>query len=298
MFYLWFQKLKRAYCLPLASHFWPSGSEEEGCPDNREKGMVEGKDLSISPQPDSPRIRRYSKLEPLKPPVLISIIIPIYNERQHIEQILERVAAVDIAPNVQKEIIVVDDGSSDGSMELLTTLTQRFQFKLHKSMLNFGKGIAVRTGLKYANGDIILIQDGDLEYNPEEYPQLVNPIIEGLSDVVYGSRFFTRPQGMKVRNYLANRFLTFLANLLYGTRISDEATAYKVFRREIFDQIDLKCRRFEFCPEVTAKISKLGYRIYEVPISYQGRNILEGKKIRFRDGAEAVWALIKYRFMR
>src|SRR3990167_2602361 len=260
--------------------------------------MVEGKDLSISPQPDSPRIRRYSKLEPLKPPVLISIIIPIYNERQHIEQILERVAAVDIAPNVQKEIIVVDDGSSDGSMELLTTLTQRFQFKLHKSMLNFGKGIAVRTGLKYANGDIILIQDGDLEYNPEEYPQLVNPIIEGLSDVVYGSRFFTRPQGMKVRNYLANRFLTFLANLLYGTRISDEATAYKVFRREIFDQIDLKCRRFEFCPEVTAKISKLGYRIYEVPISYQGRNILEGKKIRFRDGAEAVWALIKYRFMR
>lgn len=253
---------------------------------------------SESIQPNSAGIRQYSKLKPLKPPILVSIIIPIYNERQHIEQILERVFSVDIGPNVQKEVIVVDDGSSDGSMELLTDLTQRFQFKLHKAMLNFGKGIAVRTGLKYAQGDIILIQDGDLEYNPTEYPRLVNPIIEGMADVVYGSRFFTRPQGMKVRNYLANRFLTFLANLLYGTKISDEATAYKVFRREIFDQIDLKCRRFEFCPEVTAKISKLGYRIYEVPISYQGRNILEGKKIRFRDGVEAVWALLKYRFIR
>jgi len=225
----------------------------------------------------------------------VSIIIPIYNERQYVEQILERVRSAPLQPELNREIIVVDDGSTDGSTVLLETLNSNLSLRVHHSVLNFGKGTAIRIGLHYATGDYILIQDADMEYDPRDYEKLLQPLLDQTADVVYGSRFAGSVTGMRWQNYLANKLLSSLSNLLYGAHITDEATGYKVFRKEALAKLNLKCKRFDFCPEVTAKVRKAGFQIREVPISYEGRTAKQGKKIRLRDGVEAIWTLCKYR---
>jgi glycosyltransferase involved in cell wall biosynthesis len=226
----------------------------------------------------------------------VSIIIPVYNELQHAREMLTRVAAAKLPAGCEKEIIVIDDGSTDGTTELLRDVCQHQDVYLHRSILNFGKGTAIRIGLRLATGNIILVQDGDLEYDPNEYPQLIEPILKGEAEVVYGSRFLGRVEGMRLPNLAANKILTTLSNVLFGAGITDEATAYKVFRREVLDGIDLHCQRFEFCPEITAKLCRVGIKIHEVPITYEGRTVAEGKKIKWKDGIEAAFTLVKYRF--
>ena len=232
----------------------------------------------------------------------LSIIIPCYNEVENIAGVIDRVAMVDVG--LEKEIIVVDDGSVDGTMKVLEDMKERKSgsdiFKVHFSMLNSGKGFAIRIGLKYATGDVVIIQDADLEYDPSDYPKILAPILNGEADVVYGSRFMgkSRPEGMVFMNWLANRLLAIMATLLYGKHITDEATCYKAFRRDVIDSVELTCQRFEFCPEVTSKVLKKKYRLVEVPISYRGRTTLEGKKITWWDGIVAIWTLLKYRFRR
>jgi glycosyltransferase involved in cell wall biosynthesis len=230
--------------------------------------------------------------------VKISIVIPVYNEFQNIHQVLERVAAAPLPFGCTKEIIVVDDGSVDGTTEVLDQYQPHAQIVVHHSILNLGKGSAIRIGLQKATGDIILVQDGDLEYNPEEYPSILQPIVDGQAQIVYGSRFRTgRPQGMKLANWIANKVLTYTSNVLFGAGITDEATAYKAFRADVVRSVRLHCRRFEFCPEVTAKLLRAGYRIQEVAISYNARGLTEGKKIRWQDGVQALWTLCKYRLL-
>jgi len=230
----------------------------------------------------------------------VSIIIPCYNEHQNIEAVLEAVRAVDFG--LQKEIIVVDDGSTDGTVELLQAIREKNPdgdlLTVHFSMLNSGKGFAIRIGLKYATGDIIIIQDADLEYDPQELPQVIAPIREGKADVVYGSRFLGKVENMALPNLICNKLLAGMASVLYGTHITDEATCYKAFRRDVLARVNLTCQRFEFCPEVTAKVLKNGARLVEVPITYRGRTITEGKKIGWKDGVEAIYTLLKYRFSR
>ena len=179
-----------------------------------------------------------------------------------------------------KEIIVVDDGSVDGTTEVLDQYDKGARILVHHSVLNLGKGSAIRIGIQKATGDVILVQDGDLEYNPEEYPSILQPLVDGTQQIVYGSRFQGRPQGMKLANWIANKLLTYTTNVLFGARITDEATAYKAFRADVLRSVQLRCRRFEFCPEVTAKLLRLGYKIHEVPISYNARGLMEGKKIQ------------------
>jgi len=217
----------------------------------------------------------------------VSIIIPVYNEFRTFDQVLERVRRAPLPPGCAKEIVVIDDGSTDGTAQ---TLGQE-----RHTIRHAGKGSAVRAGIERATGDIVLIQDGDLEYDPNDYARLLEPIVAGRADIVYGSRFLGQQPAMARRNRIANRILTAAANLLYGARITDEATAYKAFRITVLRAMHLKCRRFEFCPEVTAKACRLGYRIHEVPVSYNARGIAEGKKIRARDGWEALWTLLRYR---
>ncbi len=245
-------------------------------------------------QPEKTRAAPYSGVMPRQ---TLSIIIPIYNERQYVERILDRVQSAPIPPNLSREIIVVDDGSTDGTATLLDTIEGHRTIKVHRSVLNFGKGTAIRVGLHYATGDYILIQDADLEYDPNEYEKLLAPLLDGRADVVYGSRFLGQLSGMRWQNRAANKLLSFLSNWLYRAQITDEATGYKVFRKNVLAGINLRCRRFEFCPEVTAKLRKAGFRIFEVPISYEGRSVQDGKKIKLRDGWEAVWTLLKYRLI-
>jgi dolichol-phosphate mannosyltransferase len=228
----------------------------------------------------------------------VSIIIPVYNEFRTFDQVLARVREAPLPEGWEKEIVVVDDGSTDGTSEMLRKYADSGLVVGHNSVLNFGKGTAVRIGITLATGGVILIQDGDLEYDPNDYAAILEPIAHGRADVVYGSRFLGKPRNMVWRNRIANRILTAAANILYTARITDEATAYKAFRTSILRGIRLECRGFEFCPEVTAKVSRLGYRIHEVPISYNARGIVDGKKIRARHGFEAIWALLKYRVMR
>jgi dolichol-phosphate mannosyltransferase len=234
-------------------------------------------------------------LEPSDAGHRVSIIIPVYNEFQCLAQVLRRVMNASLPQGCEKEIIVVDDGSSDGTTELLDQFERSPLVLVHHSVVNFGKGAAIRVGLAKATGDIILVQDGDLEYDPNDYPMIIEPLISGQAQVVYGSRFRARPRGMKWANWLANKILTVSTNVLFGAGITDEATAYKAFRADVLRSIRLSCMRFEFCPEVTAKVRRIGYTIHEVPISYNARGIAEGKKIRWQDGVQALWTLLKFR---
>jgi glycosyltransferase involved in cell wall biosynthesis len=228
--------------------------------------------------------------------VKVSIIIPVYNEINALDEVMARVLNAPLPGGLAREVIVVDDGSTDGTTQLLEKYHGRPLVVVHHSPVNFGKGAALRIGITKATGDFILIQDGDLEYDPNDYCRVLTPLAEGRAAVVYGSRFAGQPKNMKFANWLANRILTGTANLLFGARLTDEATAYKAFRADVLKGIRLKCIRFEFCPEVTAKVRRLGHTIHEVPISYNARGILEGKKIRWQDGVEAIWTLIRYRF--
>jgi dolichol-phosphate mannosyltransferase len=225
----------------------------------------------------------------------ISILLPVYNEFLTLPLVLQRVMDAPLPPGCEKEIVIIDDGSTDGTTEALHQYRELETIVVHHSVVNFGKGAALRIGMAKATGDILLVQDGDLEYDPNDYIKILEPLVRRQADVVYGSRFMQGVKGMKLANWTANKILTWTSNLLYSSNITDEATAYKAFRREVIEAMELKCMRFEFCPEVTAKVRRLGYRIHEVPVSYNPRGILEGKKIRWHDGVEAMATLIKYR---
>jgi glycosyltransferase involved in cell wall biosynthesis len=223
---------------------------------------------------------------------LLSVVMPVYNERDTIEGMIARVLAV---PNPRIELIVVDDGSKDGTSDILRALQNRYHFKLlHKP--NGGKGSALRLGFKEVSGDLVVIQDADTEYSPEEFPELIELIIQGRADVVYGSRFLGRHRVFLFTHYLGNLFLTLLTNVLYNTMLTDMETCYKAMRVEVLRSFTLDSNGFGIEPEITAKIFKRGYRVYEVPITYDGRGYEEGKKITWRDGVVALWVLIKYRF--
>jgi len=224
----------------------------------------------------------------------LSVIIPVYNEVKNITEIIKRVQATRLAT----EIIIVDDGSGDGTSEILQKLDGKKKVRVLHQPKNQGKGAAVVTGLKAAKGEVILIQDADLEYDPRDYPALLKPIQEGVADVVYGSRFLGAAHRVTMFwHQLANQLLTLMTNILYDSILTDMETGYKVFRRQVVEGMTIRAKRFNFEPEFTAKILKRKYRIYEVPITFNPRDYADGKKIRLQDAFEAVWALIKYRFM-
>jgi glycosyltransferase involved in cell wall biosynthesis len=228
--------------------------------------------------------------------VKLSVIVPVYNEVRTIAEVIDKVVALDLG-GLELELIISDDGSNDGTREVITEIRSRHKVvRTHTSPANLGKGAAVRQGLALATGDIILIQDADLELNPQEYDRLLAPILEGRATVVYGSRFLLHNPRIPLRTKLANRFLTLVTNVLYGARLSDMETAYKVFRVEVVRSLKLRCVRFDFEPEVTAAVLRAGHRIVEVPISYDPRTPLEGKKVRFVDGVEAILTLVRGRF--
>ena len=224
----------------------------------------------------------------------LSVVIPVYNEEHNIREILRRVQATKLA----KEIVVVDDGSQDATREILKTLDGKGKIRVILHERNKGKGAAVVTGLNAAKGDVLLIQDADLECDPRDYPALLQPIREGLADVVYGSRFLGSPHRVTMFWHLvANKLLTLMTNILYNTILTDMETGYKVFRRKVIEDMNLRAKRFDFEPEFTAKALKRNYRIFEVPISFNPRDYSQGKKIKLRDAFEAVWTLLKYRFV-
>jgi glycosyltransferase involved in cell wall biosynthesis len=224
----------------------------------------------------------------------LTVIIPVFNEIDNIQEILKRVKATRKAD----EIIVVDDGSQDGTRELLKELDGQDKVRVILHEKNQGKGAAVRSGMDAAQGEIMLIQDADLEYDPRDYATLLQPLDEGIADVVYGSRFLGGPRRVAMYwHMVANKMLTFMTNILYNTILSDMETGYKVFRRKVVEGMILRSKRFDFEPEFTAKVLKRNYRIYEVPISFNPRDYSQGKKIGLRDAFEAVWTLIKYRFV-
>lgn len=224
----------------------------------------------------------------------LSVIIPVYNEKNTVREIVRRVQATCLA----WEILMVDDGSQDGTREILAEMDGKEGVRVILHEKNQGKGAAVRTGLQNALGDVLLIQDADLEYDPREYPTLLKPIEEGLADVVYGSRFLGGPhRAILFWNMVANKLLTLMTNILYNNILTDMETGYKVFKREVIQDMKLRANRFDFEPEFTAKILKRNVRLFEVPISFNPREYSEGKKIGLVDAFEAVWALLKYRFV-
>jgi glycosyltransferase involved in cell wall biosynthesis len=237
----------------------------------------------------APRIapRRTPLVDPL-----LSVVMPVFNERATVEEIVDRVLAVPI----RTELVAVDDASTDGSREILERLSKERGFRLLVQDRNRGKGAAVRQGIEAATGDIIVIQDADLEYSPEEFPDLVDLIARGKADAVFGSRFIGRHRCFLFTHYLANLFLNLVTNVLYNTTMTDMETCFKAVRADVLKDLDLRSDRFGIEPEITAKLFKRGARVYEVPITYEGRDYGEGKKITWRDGFPALWTLVKHRF--
>jgi glycosyltransferase involved in cell wall biosynthesis len=224
----------------------------------------------------------------------LSVIIPVYNEVNNIREIIKRVQAQQLA----NEIIIVDDGSTDGTRPLLSELDGKDKVRVILHEQNKGKGAAVVTGFHAARGDILLIQDADLEYDPRDYPKILQPIEEGIADVVYGSRFLGGARRVAMYwHMIANKLLTTMTNILYDTILTDMETGYKVFRRTVIEGMTIHSKRFDFEPEVTAKVLKRHYRIFEVPITFNPRDYSEGKKIKLKDAFAAVWTLVKYRFV-
>jgi glycosyltransferase involved in cell wall biosynthesis len=225
----------------------------------------------------------------------LSVIVPVFNERNTVAEIVRRMRSVELP--VEREIVIVDDGSDDGTRDVLTQLADS-TVRVVKHAANRGKGAAIRTGLESASGDVVIVQDADLEYDPEDWPKLLAPILKGRARVVYGSRFTGERRNMLFLHWVGNRFLSLVTNILYNSTLSDMETCYKLFERNVLDGIQLRADRFEFEPEFTAKVLRRGIRIYEVPISYAGREPYEGKKITWRDGVTALWTLVKYRFVK
>jgi len=235
---------------------------------------------------------RRDPAHPLPRDPLLSVVMPVYNERATVEEIIRRVVALPM----RVELIVVDDVSTDGTSELLERLRTELGFTLLRQPRNAGKGAALRRGFAAVTGDLVVVQDADLEYHPEEYPLMTNLITSGRADVVYGSRFLGTHRVFLLTHYLGNRLLTFITNVLYNTMLTDMETCYKVMRTDVLRSFDLKSNGFGIEPEITAKVFKRRYKVYEVPISYDGRGYDEGKKITWRDGVVALWVLLKYRF--
>jgi glycosyltransferase involved in cell wall biosynthesis len=225
----------------------------------------------------------------------LSVIVPVFNERNTVAEIVRRMRSVELP--VEREIVIVDDGSDDGTRDVLTQLRDS-TVRVVAHGANRGKGAAIRTGLENVSGDVVLVQDADLEYDPEDWPKLLAPVLKGRARVVYGSRFTGERRNMLFMHWVGNRFLSFVTNVLYNSTLSDMETCYKLFERDVLDGMQLQAERFDFEPEFTAKVLRRGIRIYEVPISYAGRELYEGKKITWRDGVTALWTLVKYRFVK
>jgi glycosyltransferase involved in cell wall biosynthesis len=226
---------------------------------------------------------------------LLSVIVPVFNERTTVAEVIRRIRAVSLP--VAVEVIVVDDGSSDGTDKVLAALGDS-TVRVINHGVNRGKGAAIRTGLETVRGDLVLVQDADLEYDPADWSKLLDPILRGKADVVYGSRFTGERKNMMPLHWMGNRFLSLVTNILYSSTLSDMETCYKLFDRKVLEGITIQSDKFDFEPEITAKVLRRGYRIYEVPISYAGREADEGKKITWRDGFGALAALVKFRFVR
>jgi glycosyltransferase involved in cell wall biosynthesis len=225
----------------------------------------------------------------------LSVILPVYNEHRTVAEIIRRMRAVPIP--LVLDVVVVDDGSTDGSDKVLATIGDS-TVRVITHAQNQGKGAAIRTGLTHATGDLILIQDADLEYDPDDWPKLLEPVLKGKARVVYGSRFTGERKNMMPLHWMGNRFLSLVTNMLYSSTLSDMETCYKLFDRRVIEGMTIVSNRFDFEPEITAKVLRRGHRIYEVPISYAGREVSEGKKITWRDGFHALRALVRFRFTR
>jgi glycosyltransferase involved in cell wall biosynthesis len=231
------------------------------------------------------------------PDPLLSVVMPVFNEKATVEEMVGRVLAVGKENGIRIEMVVVDDCSTDGSRDIVTRLGQENGFKVLYQEHNQGKGAAVRRGIAATTGDIVVVQDADLEYSPEEYPDLIDLLVKGKADAVFGSRFIGRHRCFLFTHYLANLFLNLVTNILYNTTMTDMETCFKAIRGELLRSLSLTSNRFGIEPEITAKLFKLGARVYEVPITYEGRDYAEGKKITWKDGFPALWTLIKFRFV-